>query len=235
MRALVPAVVVALLMAGCSAHSAPSLDKPTTPRAQLLPTLADFPAGTVIELVSPRALDRARDQLAESMKTATIEPPECGHKQVDVASTMSAAESTTSTVVARNLTHATTYAVGVVDGIEDLASFEDDMLGSCADVTTTIATGNRTLSETSHTERVAPPQTLPADRTLAYRTTTTMAAPGSGQAEPGRTRATQSMNGYAVVRGMTVEVRVNSLTGSVSTAEFDQLFTAAVTKVRNAK
>jgi hypothetical protein len=231
MRVLVPVVAVALLLAGCSSHPAPSTAKPTTPRAQLLPTAADFPAGAVIEHVSRRELDRARDQLTESMKTATIEPPECGHKQVDIATAMSAAKSRTATVVAQNPTHAMTYAVGVVDGAEDLASFKDGVLGSCADVTTTMPTGGRTLSETSHTESVAPPQTLPADQTLTYRTTTTVALP----ANAGRTQTTQSMNGYAVVRGMTVEVRVNSLTGAVPPTEFNQLLTTAVTKVRNAK
>jgi hypothetical protein len=228
---MVPVVAVALLVTGCSSHSGSNSGKPTTARAQLLPSLADFPAGAVIEHITPEELDRARDQLTESMKNATIDPPECGHRQIDIATAMSAAKSRTSTVVAQNPTRGITYAVGVVDGAEDLASFEDGVLGSCAEVTTTMATAGQTLREISHTVPVTPPEQLPADRTLAYQTTTRVTMPvGSG-----RTQTSQSMNGYAVVRGMTVEVRVNSLTGSVPPAEFNRLFTAAVARVRNAK
>jgi hypothetical protein len=243
MRGLIGVVAVGCLASGLiatecacgSQHTAvPSSTtkpaKPAVPREQLLVTAADFPPGAVVQQISPAELAQARERLTRTMASAKIDPPQCGARQKDMARDLAAAQAKTATVVAQDTNRGITYAVGVLDDPEDLGKIKDSVLGSCADVSTSITTPDQSLSETAHTVAAPVPAHLPADQALAYLTTTAVTVP----ANSGKTHTTQSMNGYAIVRGMSVEVRVNSLTGPVVPAEFDTLLTTAVTKIRDA-
>jgi len=235
MRGVVGVVAIGLVLTGCSSGSttqpaSTARSKPTTPAGQLLPTAADFPTGATLQQLPPDRFAKSQNELDATMRSAKIDPPQCGGKRRDITEAMSALQPKTSAVAAFDTTGTLTYVVAIIDQGVDLEMLEAGVLGPCGDLTVSLTAGATAAIETSYSTSVPLPADLRADNAVAYQTTTSVSMPSA----PGSTHTTTVLTGYAVLRGLTVEAKLSSLDTESHVAEFGKLFTIAVDKVRNA-
>lgn len=218
-----------MVLSGCSSTSTPSSPaakpKPTTPRDQLVLVQSDFPAGVQIQHIAPGDLAKVKGQFGDIAKDAQVQPAKCG----DLRKGLQTADlkDKTSTVVATGGMNS--YAAAVMDMPLDLTLIKNTMSGDCATTSVQMTIEGQPVNTTTQTTALPLPAGLNAGEAVSYQEVTETTLPGIS------TQKSVSDEGYAVVRGMTVQVKTTATNGTPDTAAFDKLFTAAVNKVLNAQ
>ncbi|UGT43400.1 hypothetical protein LTV02_08445 [Nocardia yamanashiensis] len=214
----VAATMVAVLTTGCGdsdSGSTTSQPKPSTPRAELLLTESDFPAGTKTEIIPA-----AQPGESTTVSHETVTPAGCTEDTRDVMSGVP--DSSISAVAATDDDRGVFYAEAVIDRAMDIAEIKNTILGKCADITIRQGNSDIHLKFTAHQL----PAGLRADQAVAYST--------SGSSGAGSTTGIK-IDAIALVRGMTVNLSAVSMDTGLDAAAFDKLFVAAVDKVASAK
>lgn len=217
--------VLGLISAGCGDNStddgpaSSSSEEPTSLAEKLLPA-REFPDGyqpTELGIVD------LRDQNAAALtaaQTAVFEPAQCRptadadlNEQLDAGN---AAVSARQSPVGNTITELVTTAVRDIDADVRTST------GACARVTVTITQGSTAgTTVATDNQRLSPPP-LPTSVSLLVKSTATTTYPG------GRTDVQQTLAGYAVVDGTTVQVVAISSEGGMSDLGFSDLFKRAV-------
>jgi hypothetical protein len=204
------------------ASTAAGSDGPRSPAEMLLPD-RDFPSGYQ---PSELAIIDLRDQNAAALaaaQTAHFDPPQCRptadadlNGQLDPAN---AAVSARQSPVGNTITELVTTAVRDIDA--DVRT----TTGECSRVTVTITQGSTAgTTVVTDNQRLNPPG-LPTSLSLVVKSTATTNYPG------GRTDVQQTLAGYAVVDGTTVQVVAISTQEGMSDLEFTDLFQRAVARI----
>ncbi|MEV6769255.1 hypothetical protein AB0N05_11595 [Nocardia sp. NPDC051030] len=218
---VIGAVAAVSLVAGCGGsggnQSVPQ-PKPSTPRAELLLTASDFPAGTKTEVIPPDKTDKTAE---------TAEPSNSG--QIPVTSigcstgTGSESDKDSSAILASNDDHDLVYMERVADAAMNIGKIKDAILRECADKTFHTSAGDVHRK----TAVISLPDGLHADEAIEYRSDITA---------PRDEMNMETIAAFAIVRGMTVTLDATLLGSAVlDKAVFDRLFVAAVEKVVSAK
>jgi hypothetical protein len=221
---IIALTVSGLLSAGCGDDSTenrpPSSSAgPKSPAEKLLPA-REFPDGYQ---PSELGILDLRDQNAAALaaaQTAEFDPPQCRptadadlNGQLDAGN---AAVSARQSPVGNTITELVTTAVRDVDA--DVRT----TTGDCARVTVTITQGSTAgTTVVTDNQRLSPPA-LPTSLSLMVKSTATTSYPG------GRTDVQQTLAGYAVVDGTTVQLVAISAEGGMSDLAFADLFERAV-------
>lgn len=229
-RVGVPAIILAtvcLLTSACSDDSdpgtaSPSQSAPVRPANILLPA-REFPEGYQhVELGVADMRDQNAAALAAA-STAQFDPPQCRptadaelNEQLDPSN---AAVSAWQTPAGSSITELVTTVPRDIDA--DVRA----NAGDCARVSITITQGS-TAGATVLTEnrRLTPPP-LPTSLSLMVKSVATTSYPG------GKTSTSQTLAGYAVVRGVTVQLVSTAPEDGLSDVEFADLFARAVARV----
>lgn len=229
-RVGVPAIILAtvcLLTSGCGGDSDPgpassSQSGPVRPATILLPA-REIPAGyQPVELGVTEMQEQNAVALAAA-STAQFDPPQCRptadaalNDQLDPSN---AAVSAWQSPAGNSITELVSTVPRDIDA--DVRA----NVGECARFTITI-TGGSTAGTTVLTEnrRLTPPP-LPTSLSLMVRSVATTSYPG------GKTATSQTLAGYAVIKGVTVQLVANASDGGMSDGEFADLFGRAVARV----
>ncbi|MEU8900941.1 hypothetical protein [Nocardia sp. NPDC048505] len=218
----------ALLLSGCGeSKSADSTAAPSTPRDQLLLTEAEFPSGAKKIDLPKDKLDAAAADMTGLQDSATLTPAECGTTTKDLGTASKA-------LLADSAVAAATDAKSGVMYIEFLAGRTGDLQAvtegnkTCGDISVTSSVEGKQISTSAKAENLSAPADLKGVNAIAYRTTTTSTV-GSG-----KPLVSVGYQGMAVLRGLTVVVRVSALKDTLDEAVFQKLFVDAVRKVEKA-
>lgn len=229
-RVGVPAIILAavcVLTSACSGDSgpgpaSPSSSGPVRPANVLLPA-REFPAG--YQPVELGVVDM-REQNAAALaaaSTARFDPPQCRptadaelNEQLDPSN---AAVSAWQSPAGSTITELVTTVPRDIDA--DVRA----NAGDCARVSITITQGSTAGAVVSTENRRLTPPPLPTSLSLMVRSVATTSYPG------GKTSVSQTLAGYAVVRGVTVQLVSTAPDGGLSDIEFADLFARAVARV----
>jgi hypothetical protein len=215
-----------LLGTSCSDDSSPvseSSEPPSnTPAALLLPARA-FPEGYQPAELSVIDLREQNAAALESAGTAQFDPPQCRptadadlNNKLDVSNT---AVSAWQSSAGNTITELVTTVPRDIDA--DVRA----TVGECAQVTITITQGSTAGTTVLTQNRRLTPPPLPTSLSLMAESVATTTYPG------GRTASSQTLAGYAVVDGVTVQLVANSTENGHSDLEFADLFAQAVARV----
>ncbi|WP_157101501.1 hypothetical protein [Nocardia shimofusensis] len=218
----------ALLLSGCGGNEETTKTaSPTTPRDQLLLSIEEFPEGaSKIEMPADR-LQAAVTDLSGIQQNSTITPAECGRTQQDLGAATSELLADSDVIAANDGAQGLMYVEFVASRAGDLAGVEESNT-TCPEVTVVSTIEGKQITTVGKVETLGVPDGLNADEALAFKSINTSTV---GEGKPLTTTAYQGM---AVVRGVTVIVRVGALKEGVDQSTFDQVFLDAVSKVRNA-
>ncbi|MEC3952797.1 hypothetical protein VMT65_07125 [Nocardia sp. CDC153] len=226
MSAAACAVVV---LAGCGSGggSTKSDSAPSTPRDQLVLAESEFPAGTKKMDIPQDKLQSTLADLNGTMANTTVSPAECKGPQVDVAA--GAKDILSKSTIALAATEDMTMYVDYVSGqVMDLSKMVENY-AKCPEVKATSTVSGQQVDGTTTVAKLSVPAALAGTNAIAYKTTGVSTV---GDAQP-ITRTTYE--GYTTLRGLTVGVRITSMSNAPDQAAFDTFFTTAVQKVQNAK
>lgn len=220
---VVGAAAVMLLVAGCGGESggnggngAASQPKPSTPRAELLLTAAEFPAGTTTEIIPADKVNEPADTDKE-----TVTPAGCGTEGWNALGDVQ--DKDISGVGATDDARGLLYSEFVIDSAENIAKVKELTIGKCADMTVHSSTGDMHMRYSA----LPLPDGLHADQAVEY---------SSSAGDSGGSLQQMKLDGVAVVRGMTVNLTAVTMDSTpLDRAVFDRLFVAAVNKVASAK
>jgi hypothetical protein len=200
-----------------------SSEPPSDAPAALLLPAREFPEGYQPAELSVIGLREQNAAALESAKSAQFDPAHCRptadadlNNQLDVSNT---AVSAWQSPAGSTITELVTTVPRDIDADVRVT------VGECARVTITVTQGS-TAGTTVLTEnrRLTPPA-LPTSLSLMAKSAATTTYPG------GRTATSQTLAGYAVVDGITVQLVANSADGGIGDLEFADLFAEAVARV----
>lgn len=232
-RVRVPVIVLAtvcLLTSACGGDgdpvpSSPSQSGPFSPSSALLPA-REFPAGYQrAELGVPDMRSQNAAALAAA-STAQFDPPQC-RPTADAAlneklDPSNAALSAWQSPAGNSIIELVTTVLRDIDA--DIRA----NTGDCARVTITVTTGSTSgTTVLTENQRLSPPP-LPTSVSLLVKSVATTTYPG------GKTAVAQTLAGYAVVDGVTVQLVAVSTQDGMTDAKFAELFTRAVAQVAGA-
>lgn len=205
-----------------SESSAPTESVPNTPAALLLPA-REFPKGyqpAELGILDLRAQNAAA---LESARSAQFDPPQCRptadadlNDQLDVSN---AALSAWQSPTGGTITELVTTVPRDIDADVRVS------VGECAQFTITVTQGSTAGTTVLTQNRRLTPPALPTSLSLIVSSVATTTYPG------GRAATSQTLAGYAVVDGITVQLVANSTEKGLSEAEFADLFAEAVDRV----
>ncbi len=219
----------ALLLTGCGGgEESTSAESPSTPRDQLLLSIEEFPEGaTKIDMPADR-LQSAVTDMSGLQQNSTITPAECGDTQQDLGAATSELLTDSDVIAANDSAAGLMYVEFVASRVADLAAVEASNT-TCPEVTVVSTVEGKEITTVGTVETLSLPDGLNADEALAFKSLNTSTV---GEGKPLTSLAYQGM---AVVRGVTVIVRVGALREEgVEQSTFDQVFVDAVNKVRDA-
>lgn len=218
----------ALLLSGCGgSDETTNTASPTTPRDQLLLSIEEFPAGaSKIDMPADR-LQAAVTDMSGIQQNSTITPAECGQTQEDLGATTTELLADSDVIAANDGAAGLMYVEFVASQVGDLAAVEESN-SRCPEVTVVSSIEGKAITTVGKVETLGVPDGLNATEALAFKSVNTSTV---GEGKPLTTTAYQGM---AVVRGVTVIVRVGALKDNVDQATFEQVFLDAVSKVRDA-
>ncbi|MET7767124.1 DUF5642 family protein [Nocardia sp. NPDC005366] len=228
-RCAVAIAVGALLTAGCGTDDDSAggpTSAPSTPREQLLLAQDEFPAGSSkVDLPQDR-IDTMSADLAGAGRDATFTPQECTGVQQDLGVAMKELFGR-SAVAAASGKSGVMYVEYVTEGVGDLRRIAD-LNERCAAYTYAASFEGAQINAESTIENRTAPAGLKGVEAIAYRSTSSSSVGGDAPL------TMSEYSGIATLRGVTVMVRVTTLSDVADESAFTQLFTAAVDKVRKA-
>jgi hypothetical protein len=215
----------ALISTGCGSGSSddqPAMSAgPKSPVEKLLPA-REFPDGS--QPTDLGILD-LRDQNAAALaaaQTAEFNPPQC--RPTADADLNGRLDAGNAAVSARQSPVGNTITELVTTAVRDIDADVRATTGACARVTVTITQGSTAgTTVVTDNQRMSPP-TLPTSLSLLVKSTATTTYPG------GRTDVQQTLAGYAVADGTTVQLVAISAEGGISDLAFADLFKRAVAR-----
>ncbi|PYE15109.1 hypothetical protein DFR67_111185 [Williamsia limnetica] len=232
-RVGVPVIVLAtvcLVSSACGADADPapsssSQPGPFTPAGALLPA-REFPSGYQRAELGIADMREQNAAALAAASTAQFDPSRCRptadvtlNEQLDPSNAALSAWQTSS---GNSIIELVTTVSRDIDADIRVNT------GECARVTITVTTGS-TAGTTVVTEnqRLSPPP-LPTSLSVLVKSVATTTYPG------GKTAAAQTLAGYAVVDGVTVQLVAVSTQDGLTDAAFAELFARAVAKVAGA-
>ncbi len=236
-RAMIAVAAAVSLLAACGSggdDASPSgLAKPTATASELLLTPADLPAGAVVVEVGRDELRAGRDVTLRLMEASTVTPATClNHEQARSAARGVGSDKAAGLLA--QLGDAVSVTETVVPDPGDFDALTAGFTGECARVTLDAAAEGQSFRVVLEAATVPAPAGLAADRAAVVRLTSTDTACGDAcTGRPGEGLPTQYY-GYAIVRGVLVEVVYLTPKAGDDRRTFDDLFVKAVGKVRQA-
>jgi hypothetical protein len=203
------------------APTAADSDVPRSPAEMLLPD-RDFPPGYQ---PSELGIIDLRDQNAAALaaaQTAQFDPPQC--RPTADADLNGHLDPGNAAVSARQSPVGNTITELVTTAVRDIDADVRTTTGECSRVTVTITQGSTAgTTVVTDNQRLNPPA-LPTSLSLLVKSVATTNYPG------GRTDVQQTLAGYAVVDGVTVQLVAISTEEGMSDLEFADLFRRAVAR-----
>ncbi|MBA4023473.1 MAG: hypothetical protein C0482_14015 [Gordonia sp.] len=232
-RVGVPVIILAtigLLTSACGGSTNPappsaSQPGPFTPASALLPA-REFPAG--YQRAELGVVDM-RDQNAAALaaaSTAQFDPPQC--RPTADATLNEQLDPSNAAVTAWQSSTGNSIIELVTTVPRDIDADIRANTGECARVTITVTSGSTAgAAVVTENQRLTPPP-LPTSLSLLVKSVATTTYPG------GKTAVAQTLAGYAVVDGITVQLVAVSTQDGMTDAKFAELFSRAVTQVAGA-